>query len=87
MIIAINEGQSIYSTRTLSDNNVQHWTYKHKSDRFDNSFPPGTAFKVVTVNKVPGVMWVKVLIPGSKPERFLIISGEEFSWNFSMHKQ
>ena len=87
MIIALNEGQPIYSTRTLSDNNVQHWKYKSKSDRFNGSFAPGSAFKVVAVNKVPGMMWVKVLIPGSDPQRFIMISGEEFAANFSMHKQ
>jgi len=87
MIIALNEGQSIYSTRTLSDNNVQHWKYKHKSDRFGGSFPPGTAYKVIAVNKVPDILWVKVLIPGSNPQRFLMVSGEEFTANFSIHKQ
>ena len=87
MIIALNEGQSIYSTRHLSDSNIQNWKHKNKSDRFSGSFAPGSAFKVVAVNKVPGLMWVKVLIPGSDPERFLMISGEEFAANFSIHRQ
>jgi hypothetical protein len=85
-MINLQEGQTIYSTKILMDSKVQHWKYKDQCDRLYGSFAPGSAFKIVDVNRVPGDLWVRVLIPGSDPSRFLKIWGGDYSGNFSEYK-
>jgi hypothetical protein len=65
---------------------IQYWKYKRESDSFNGSFMEGSAFKIIAVNKVPGRMWIRILVPGSDPPRYLKISGEEFSLNFNLYK-
>jgi len=82
MMITIDEGDSIISTRLLEDSRIKHWKYGKECQNHGGSFMPGTKFKVVELNKSPGNMWVKAEIPGSDPAQYIKITGEEFANNF-----
>lgn len=82
MIINLSVGSSIFSKRYLRNAQVRNWKFKDGFSGFYNDIMPGVAFKITELNKVPGNMWVKVEIPGSNPQQYLKITGDEFANNF-----
>lgn len=82
MVISLFVGKSIAATRVLNNIQVQNWKYKNECANIGGGIMPGTQLKIIEVNKIPGNMWVKVLLPHSDPPKTLKISGEEFANNF-----
>lgn len=81
MIISLEVGQFITTTRNINPKMVSHWRYA-RDCQIGGGLLLGAKLTVVEVSKTPGEMWVRARMPGDYSTATLKISGEEFSWNF-----
>lgn len=84
MIISLNPGNIITPTRIINPTMVNYWHFSAECSDIGGGMMPGTELQVVEVNKVPGQMWVRVMLPGRTPPGYLKITGGEYSNNFRL---
>jgi len=82
-IVDLAVGKNIRNLHLLTDLKTSHWKYSHECDKIGGSFAAGSVFRIVQVGRNPTDLWVKVLIPGSDPARYLKISGGDYANNFT----
>ena len=81
-LVNLSKGDRVYSIRFISNIMIRNWQFSHECEHNGGSFIGDTSFIISDIHRTPGNVWVKVIIPGSDPRRYLKISGEEYAHNF-----
>jgi hypothetical protein len=82
-ISRLKQGQLIRPIRTINPTMVSHWKYSQDCASIGGGLTEAARLTVAEICTTPGQMWVRAVIPGSTPPRYLKIAGEEYARNFA----